>query len=108
MQFSIPPHFDTWGTYGVDGDGDGVRDVYDPADAIPSAANLLAANGAAADLPRAIYTYNHSQTYVDAVLELAASYAEGGDGDARALATAEDAAIASDDETAGFSAVALW
>lgn len=108
MQFSIPPHFDTWGTYGVDGNGDGVRNVYDPADAIPSAANLLAANGAAADLPRAIYTYNHSQTYVDAVLELAASYAEGGDGDARALATAEDAAIASDDETAGFSAVALW
>src|SRR5690606_3645713 len=29
----------TWATHGVDGDGDGDRDVWDPADAIPSAAN---------------------------------------------------------------------
>ncbi|AEW94947.1 secreted transglycosylase [Streptantibioticus cattleyicolor NRRL 8057 = DSM 46488] len=28
----------TWATYGVDGDGDGKADVWDPADAIPSAA----------------------------------------------------------------------
>jgi cell wall-associated NlpC family hydrolase len=28
----------TWATHGVDGDGDGDRDVWDPADAIPSAA----------------------------------------------------------------------
>lgn len=29
----------TWATHGVDGDGDGDRDVWDPADAIPSAAS---------------------------------------------------------------------
>ncbi len=108
MQFSIPPHFDTWGSYGVDGDGDGVRDVYDPADAIPGAANLLAANGAAADLPTAIWHYNHSQSYVRAVLDLAASYAEGGEGDERTLATATAEARSSDDETDGFSPVVLW
>ena len=34
-----------WATYGVDGDGDGDRDVYDPADAIPAAARYLRASG---------------------------------------------------------------
>jgi soluble lytic murein transglycosylase-like protein len=29
-----------WAQYGVDGDGDGVKDVWDPADAIPAAARL--------------------------------------------------------------------
>ncbi|MCZ2527911.1 NlpC/P60 family protein [Streptomyces sp. NPDC059506] len=29
----------TWATHGIDGDGDGDRDVWDPADAIPSAAS---------------------------------------------------------------------
>jgi cell wall-associated NlpC family hydrolase len=29
----------TWATHGIDGNGDGVRDVWDPADAIPSAAS---------------------------------------------------------------------
>src|SRR3954466_1515635 len=29
----------TWATHGVDGDGDGDRDVWDPRDAIPSAAS---------------------------------------------------------------------
>jgi len=108
MQFSIPPHFDTWGHYGVDGNEDGVRDVYDAADAIPSAANLLAANGAGADLAGAVYQYNHSQSYVDAVLELSAAYAGGEGTDRRALADASEEARSADDETDGFSAVALW
>ncbi|KIF03884.1 peptidase P60 [Streptomyces sp. RSD-27] len=30
---------ETWATYGVDGDGDGDRDIWDPKDAIPSAAS---------------------------------------------------------------------
>ena len=34
----------TWAAYGVDGDHDGVRDVYNPADAIPSAARLNCIN----------------------------------------------------------------
>jgi membrane-bound lytic murein transglycosylase B len=108
MQFSIPPRFDTWGVYAVDGNGDGVRNVYDAADAIPSAANLLSASGAAADLAGAVFNYNHSQSYVNAVLELAASYAGGTGTDQRALATATATANSADDETAGFSAVALW
>ncbi|MEV7418752.1 bifunctional lytic transglycosylase/C40 family peptidase [Streptomyces sp. NPDC089919] len=29
----------TWATHGIDGDGDGDRDIWDPADAIPSAAS---------------------------------------------------------------------
>ncbi|WP_127360002.1 bifunctional lytic transglycosylase/C40 family peptidase [Actinacidiphila soli] len=29
----------TWATHGIDGNGDGVKDVWDPADAIPSAAS---------------------------------------------------------------------
>jgi membrane-bound lytic murein transglycosylase B len=32
----------TWGAYGVDGNGDGRRSVYDPADAIPAAGKLVA------------------------------------------------------------------
>ncbi|GHI43816.1 hypothetical protein Sviol_82240 [Streptomyces violascens] len=30
---------DTWATHGIDGNGDGKRDIWDPADAIPSAAS---------------------------------------------------------------------
>jgi hypothetical protein len=36
----------TWATYGVDGDGDGRRDPWDPADAVASAAGYLRALGA--------------------------------------------------------------
>ena len=103
MQFSIPPHFDTWGHYGVDGNGDGVRNVYDAADAIPSAANLLAANGAAADLPGAIYQYNHSQTLRGRRPGARRLVRRRRGTDARALATARGRALASDDETDGFS-----
>ena len=44
MQFNLtdgPPS--TWQRYGVDGNHDGTTDLYDPADAIPSAANYLRA-----------------------------------------------------------------
>jgi len=49
---------------------------YDPADAIYAAARMLCANGAknGADLHAAIYAYNHSNSYVSAVLSAAASY----------------------------------
>src|SRR5438105_13419376 len=36
----------TWSAYGVDGDGDGRRDINNPADAIDGAANYLCHNGA--------------------------------------------------------------
>ena len=50
---------------------------YDPTDAIYAAARMLCANGArnGADLHAAIYAYNHSASYVDAVLAAAQSYA---------------------------------
>jgi cell wall-associated NlpC family hydrolase len=51
---------------------------YDPADAIDAAARLLCANGASrgADLPGAIYAYNHDPAYVAEVLDLASRYAQ--------------------------------
>lgn len=64
----------TWAAYGGDGDGDDVRDRYDPADAIPAAARYLSASGAPEDYPRAIFAYNHAQWYVDRVLEQADRY----------------------------------
>lgn len=74
MQFLLS----TWEAYGVDGNGDGRKDVYDPEDAIPAAANYLEASGAPADLYRAIFAYNHAQWYVDMVLDWASRYANGG------------------------------
>lgn len=49
---------------------------YDPADAIHAAARMLCAHGAknGADLHAAIHAYNHSDSYVSAVLAAAASY----------------------------------
>jgi cell wall-associated NlpC family hydrolase len=65
--------------YGSDGDGDGVANVYQPADAIFSAARYLCANGAlrGADIPSAIFAYNHADWYVTKVLAIASSYAAG-------------------------------
>ncbi len=64
----------TWATYGVDGDGDGVRSRWDPADAIYGAANYLRDSGAPGDLHAAIFAYNHADWYVNEVLRIAAGY----------------------------------
>jgi len=56
----------TWRAYGLGGD------VHGPHDAILGAANYLRASGAARDLRRALYAYNHSTRYVDAVVRFAA------------------------------------
>ncbi len=55
---------------------------YDPTDAVYAAARFLCANGAAggANLPAAVYAYNHSPAYVSEVLTLAESYGEGSGG----------------------------
>ena len=66
----------TWATYGVDANGDGERDPYNPVDAIFSAARYLRASGAATDLKAAIFTYNQSATYVDDVIARAQALAE--------------------------------
>lgn len=64
----------TWQAFGVDGDGDGVADPYNFRDCIPAAARYLEANGAPADLRRALYAYNPSWAYVDKVLAYAGAY----------------------------------
>ncbi len=60
--------------YATDGDGDGLADVWSAADAIAGAARLLRANGAPADYRRAIYAYNHLDSYVEAVLARGVEY----------------------------------
>lgn len=64
----------TWAAYGTDGDGDGIADPYNYRDCIPAMGRYLMANGAPADLRRALFAYNHSWAYVDTVLAIAASY----------------------------------
>jgi hypothetical protein len=63
-----------WETYGTDGNHDGVRDVYDPEDAVPAAAAYLRAAGAPDDYRRAIFAYNHASWYVSEVLTWAERY----------------------------------
>ncbi len=55
---------ESWETYGVDGNGDGRKDPYDPTDAIFAAANLLHTDGAPGDWYEAIFSYNHADWYV--------------------------------------------
>jgi membrane-bound lytic murein transglycosylase B len=61
MQF-IPA---TWRAYGLGGD------VHEPRDAILAAANYLHARGAPGNYRRALFAYNPSGLYVDAVLRYA-------------------------------------
>ena len=61
MQF-IPS---TWDIYGAGGN------ILDPRDAIPAAARYLAATGAPDDMRSALFAYNRSYAYVDAVLAYA-------------------------------------
>jgi len=58
----------SWAQYGVDANGDGYADPYNPADAIFAAARYLRAAGGARDIREAIFAYNHSQSYVASVL----------------------------------------
>jgi murein DD-endopeptidase MepM/ murein hydrolase activator NlpD len=58
----------SWAAYGVDANGDGFKDPYNPADAIFAAARYLRAAGAATDLRGAVFSYNHSQAYVESVM----------------------------------------
>ena len=69
----------TWKVWGTDGFGQtGPPDIMNPYDAVPAAARLLCADGAAAGgraLASAIFDYNHASWYVSEVLALAAQYA---------------------------------
>ena len=69
----------TWAAWGIRGFGQtGPPDVMNPFDAVPSAARMLCADGAASGgrgLAAAIFDYNHATWYVNEVLALAAEYA---------------------------------
>jgi cell wall-associated NlpC family hydrolase len=67
----------TFNEFAVDGNKDGKKNLYDPADAIPSAAAYLKSNHAPEKMRAAIFRYNHSWDYVDLVLSWAAKYAAG-------------------------------
>ena len=67
----------TWVEWGIDANGDGVADPWNPEDAVFSAARYLAAAGGATNLPRAVYAYNHADWYVNEVLGLADLYDQG-------------------------------
>jgi membrane-bound lytic murein transglycosylase B len=69
MQFKLA----TWRAYGLGGD------VNDPHDAILGAANYLAANGAVHRERDALWHYNPSSRYVDAVERYANSIARSPD-----------------------------
>jgi membrane-bound lytic murein transglycosylase B len=62
----------TFAIYAVDGDGDGVTDVWDPEDAVFTAARYLCASGIAAGgasgVHDALLAYNHAEWYVALVL----------------------------------------
>jgi hypothetical protein len=64
----------TWRTWGIDANGDGRADPYNPVDAICSASRYLQASGGAANLRQAIFAYNHASWYVDEVLAAAQQY----------------------------------
>jgi hypothetical protein len=57
-----------WAEYGVDANGDGFKDPYNPADAIFTAARYLKAAGGDTDIRGAVFSYNHSQAYVESVM----------------------------------------
>jgi len=76
---AVPPDL----RFGVDGNGDGTADVYDPADAIHAAAGYLCHLGADTDLRTAVASYNAGpgnpaagMGYADRVLAIADGYAQ--------------------------------
>ncbi|WP_113700304.1 NlpC/P60 family protein [Nonomuraea lactucae] len=65
--------------YASDGDGDGIGDIYNPADAILGAARMLKRNGAPENVRRALFVYNRAWWYVDQVEQIAKRYAKSGE-----------------------------
>ena len=70
----------TWETWGADGDGDGTADPNDLDDAAYTAVRYLCADGhdltSGQGWADAILSYNHAQSYVDAVHAAATTYAQ--------------------------------
>ncbi|HEX7060174.1 MAG TPA: lytic murein transglycosylase [Solirubrobacterales bacterium] len=89
----------TWDGYGVDANGDGVKDPYNPEDAIFAAASYLSAAGMPADTYGAIFAYNHADWYVADVLANAACYGSLGGGVSGAFALTPQLQVLSCDPT---------
>jgi Transglycosylase SLT domain/Peptidase family M23 len=64
----------SWEAFGLDANGDGRKDPYNPVDAICAAANYLKLSGGSDDLYGAIFAYNHADWYVQEVLTYARAY----------------------------------
>jgi hypothetical protein len=64
----------SWEAFGVDANGDGRKDPYNPVDAICAAAHYLELSGGTGDLYNAILAYNHADWYVEEVLLYARAY----------------------------------
>jgi hypothetical protein len=64
----------SWETYGLDANGDGRKDPYNPVDAICAAAHYLKVAGGTKELYGAILAYNHADWYVQEVLLYARAY----------------------------------
>jgi murein DD-endopeptidase MepM/ murein hydrolase activator NlpD len=64
----------SWEAYGVDANGDGRKDPYNPVDAICAAARYLKIAGGTHDLYNAILAYNHADWYAQEVLLYARAY----------------------------------
>jgi Transglycosylase SLT domain len=89
---------ESWAEYGVDGDGDGVKDPDDPWDAIFAAGRLLSKDGAPAEWSSAIWDYNHADWYVKKVLRFAGRFS--GRSEARTGSSCAAAAVAPDEAVA--------
>lgn len=66
----------SWAEWGVDANGDKIKDPNNPVDAICSAANYLDYFGYKDDPYKAIFAYNHADWYVQIILDYAKVYSE--------------------------------
>jgi len=64
----------SWVEWGVDANGDKLKDPFNPVDAICAAGNYLQDFGYAEDPYKAIFAYNHADWYVQDILEHAKAY----------------------------------
>ena len=68
----------TWSRYGLDADGNGTADPWNPTDAVFAAARYLTAAGVQYDQYAGVWAYNHAGWYVNDVLARARRIEAGG------------------------------
>ena len=67
----------SWRIFGTDGNGDGTADPNNIYDAVPAMRRHLCPEGTITDIRAAVFSYNRSTEYVDAVLDWANEYTGG-------------------------------